>query len=74
MPYSSMCVKYPFLKKMPFLLPVMWVVRWFDAVFNKRDNIKRQHERLNKIDDKTVSTYNKELEFVGLGFDLKKNK
>lgn len=71
MPYSTMQKKYPFLKKAPFLLPLMWLVRWGDAIINKQSNISRQAERLNKISSEYVDSYNKELEMVGLKFDLK---
>lgn len=73
MPYSTMQKKYPFLKKAPFLLPIMWIVRWGDAIINKQSNISRQSERLNKISSEYVDSYNKELEMVGLKFNLKRN-
>ena len=36
LPYSSMTRIYPWLEKLPFLLPVAWVMRWFRALFNGR--------------------------------------
>lgn len=72
MPYSSMKKKYPILRELPMLLPIMWVVRWVDAIINKRSSITRQSERLNKINAQVVDSYNKELEMVGLNFNLKK--
>ena len=33
LPYRSMVIAYPVLKKAPWLLPVYWVVRWFKALF-----------------------------------------
>ena len=72
MPYSDMQQKYPFLKKTPFLLPLMWMVRWADAIINKQDNIFRQAKRLNKMSNEYVDSYNKELEMVGLKFELKR--
>lgn len=74
LPYSSMKIKYPFLTTKPFFLPFMWIVRWFDAIIHKRNNIRRQADRLNKINDTVVNEYNNELEMVGLKFDLKKNR
>lgn len=74
MPYSKMKQKYPFLHRVPFLLPVMWAVRWFDALINKKSNVTRQIERINKIERNTVDTYIKELEMVGLKFDLKRSE
>ena len=71
MPYSAMQKKYPFLKKVPILLPLMWIVRWGDAIINKQSNVSRQAERLNKIKSEYIDSYNKELEMVGLKFELK---
>lgn len=74
MPYSDMKKKYAVLNQAPILLPVMWVVRWIDALAHKQRNISRQSERLNKINAKVVADYNKELEMVGLQFNLSKHK
>lgn len=35
-PYSEMALKYPVLKKAPFLLPIMWIYRALNAVFRKK--------------------------------------
>lgn len=71
LPYSSMCTKYPFLKKLPFLLPVMWFVRIFTAVLFKRDNIKAQNNRVSSITEEGVNSYQQALNFVGLDFNFK---
>lgn len=69
MPYSSMKKKYSVLNRFPFLLPIMWPVRWVSAIFQHRGNVVRQYERLNSINIQTVTDYNKELEEVGLRFE-----
>lgn len=33
LPYSSMTISYPILKKIPVLLPFCWVHRWIKAIF-----------------------------------------
>lgn len=33
LPYKSMVVAFPYLKKAPYLLPFCWVVRWIKAIF-----------------------------------------
>ncbi|MBQ6830834.1 MAG: nucleotidyltransferase family protein [Clostridia bacterium] len=73
LPYADMQHKYPFLRRVPILLPVMWVVRWLDALLCKRNNISRQMERLNKIEENTVDDYTRELAMVGLQFALDKD-
>lgn len=73
LPMEEMKKKFPILKKLPFLLPIMWVIRWLNAIFNKRKSITAEKNKLNYIDDQIVDGYNKELEKVGLKFNLKKN-
>lgn len=36
-PYKSMSARYPVLKKVPFLLPLFWLIRIISAVFGKED-------------------------------------
>lgn len=36
-PYKFMCGQFPILKKLPFLLPVMWVVRTVKKLFGERE-------------------------------------
>ena len=62
--------KYPVLKRVPVLLPVMWVVRWFTAIFHKRENISEQSKRLRAINRETVTKYQAELNFVGLDYNF----
>ena len=69
--FDSMCVKYPFLRKLPFLLPVMWVVRIFSALLFKRNNIKKQSQKLSSITEEGINSYQQSLDFVGLDFNFK---
>ena len=71
LPYKYMCDKYPVLIKAPFLLPVMWLVRIADVIFNKRDKIARQRKELDYITEDKIAEYKKELNFVGLDFNFK---
>lgn len=73
LPMEEMKKKFPILDKLPILLPVLWVIRWINAVFNKRDSIAEATNKLNYMDDQIVDGYNRELEKVGLKFNLKKN-
>ncbi len=36
-PYKSMSARYPVLKKVPFLLPLFWLIRIISAAFGKED-------------------------------------
>ena len=69
LPYDLMCLKYPVLKKHPYLLPVMWCVRWIKAIFYKQDKIAVNFEELSSLDVKDIKEYKQALEYVGLKFN-----
>lgn len=66
---SSMKMIYPVLKKAPALLPVMYVARWFSALFNPK-KIKKSVNNLKNYDDESVQKYREELNFVGLDYNF----
>ena len=68
LPYSNMYQKYPFLKKLPFLLPVMWVFRLFVTLLNP-SKIKRQAKKANTVSLQDVNKYRDELSGIGLNFE-----
>lgn len=66
LPYKEMCVTYHCLKKLPFLLPFCWVIRWF-GLLNKtrRGRVKTEIKTMQRIDE---TTKNKQIElFKSLG-------
>lgn len=69
--FSGMKTLYPILKKLPFLLPFCWVIRWFKALFTKSKNIKRELTNLKKYDAGAIAEYEEELNFVGLDYNFK---
>lgn len=71
LPYKSMCQKYPILKKVSILLPVMWVVRLFDVLLFRRENIKKSNNDLKIMSAKKIENYQQALNFVGLDFNFK---
>ena len=38
-PLNKMLYTFPFLKKVPWLLPFCWIARWFYAIFTKPKNV-----------------------------------
>lgn len=70
LPLSSMKNVYPVLKKAPVLLPVMWVARWFKTVFVTPKHIVSEIKRIKSSTNAVAQQYSKELEYVGLSFDL----
>ncbi|MCQ2440697.1 MAG: nucleotidyltransferase family protein [Clostridia bacterium] len=73
--YDGMSEKYSFLKKYPYLMYIMWVVRWFDLLIFNRSRIKRTinhtKEEFGMMTDENIQNYQKSLNFVGLDFDFK---
>lgn len=66
--------QYPILRKLPFLLPFMWIYRLLNIVLFKRSKIHGGQKRLNQMRDDAASAYYQELSFVGLQYDLKEQK
>ncbi len=62
--------KYKFLIKHPYLLPVAWVMRWFNVLFNKRSAFARVIKDFNVIDSDATVKFEEELHRVGLNFNL----
>ncbi len=67
---KNMRLKYGFLEKMPFLLPVAWVIRLFKVLFFKGKRAKKFYKDMNNISSENVSEYKQVLEYVGLNFDF----
>lgn len=65
-PYDKMCIKYPILKKHSFLLPIMWLVRIFSAIFKKNHNYD-----FNGITSEQIFKRQQSLKYVGLDFNFK---
>lgn len=72
LPMEDMKRKYPILEKLPFLLPLMWIVRWINALFNSKKTIEAERTKLSQMDEQIVDDYNADLAKVGLKFNLKK--
>lgn len=70
LPYWRMCIKYPILNKLPFLLPVMWVARWIGALLFRTKKVKKQAEQMRKMTVEEIIEYQDNLNFVGLEFEL----
>lgn len=70
LPYQTMKEKYQILKKVPYILPVMWIVRCFDVLFRSNKDIKRYVRKMKKINSKQVQKNKQALRVVGLDFNL----
>ena len=71
LPYTNMCIKYPILKKIPALLPIMWIVRWVQIAFGgKKHLIARTNANIKALTADNIETFQQSLHFVGLDFDF----
>lgn len=63
--YDSMKIRYPILKKTPFLLPLFWGLRLFESVFSFR-RLSAETKSVSSIGAKTAHVQAKFFENVGL--------
>ncbi len=68
--YKVMTYRNPILKKCPLLLPFMWVWRWFELAFFKRDRVKRKNEKLQQITVEKINSFEDSLKYVGLEYNF----
>lgn len=68
---SALKIPYPVLKEKPFLLPFIWIRRWFEVLFFKSKKITRRINELENSTDKNIDKYQEALNFVGLDFNFK---
>ena len=62
--------KYPVLKSKVWLLPFMWIYRWYDLIFIKRKSVKNYKKNIRDICTGNSSEYENRLRTVGLDFSL----
>lgn len=63
-------IRYPILHKHPWLLPVMWIVRIFDAMINRHDGIRNKIKEVSVINKTDVQTQKQLFEKIGLDFNF----
>lgn len=67
-PLGYMTYTYEVLRRHPYLLPLMWVVRWFHILLRSPGKIRRKLPILKSVDDAGIRAYQQALELVGLDF------
>lgn len=70
LPYSRMCEIYPVLKKLPILLPFMWIWRGIKTVLFKKGTVQRQLNDIKSVSSENIAEYENELKAVGLDYDF----
>ena len=74
LPYDSMCIKYPCLKKCSVLLPIMWVVRWLGILLKKPSRLRDKSKQFALVEKNTLDTYEVQMQAVGLGFHFEEKE
>ena len=65
-PYKNMVQRYPVLKKIPILLPFLWIWRLLSYAFTKDERIRQKRERLKNENRKSTDTLQQIFEKSGL--------
>lgn len=68
LPYEIMEQKYPILRTVPVLLPVMWVVRWLEALLSKPKVISKHCKQVKLLTQDELNLWEQQLNEVGLAF------
>lgn len=64
----SLTYRYTVLRKAPWLLPVIWVVRWFDVLLFRPKKIRKRMKVAGTVNDDSIQAYKQSLNKVGLDF------
>lgn len=67
-PAENLKLRYPFLRKHAYLVPLFYPVRIVDTLVNRTKNVKRHISDLNYSTADRVETYEQSLEYVGLRY------
>lgn len=60
--------RYPVLTKHPWLLPLIWPVRWLVILFKRPGNIKKKMDVWQDMDPEKIRSHEKALRAVGLEY------
>lgn len=64
--YSAMCDVYPILIKYPVLLPLYWVIRAFEFIFDRKKRDSAQNKLNQFFDNQKLDRFENEMETIGL--------
>ena len=67
-PKTALQTKYPVLRRQPWLLPVVWVVRWVDALLFRRKHIAQRNMDMQRTNAESVEQFEQGLQYVGLAY------
>lgn len=64
--FKHMSLRYPVLEKLPFLLPLFWVIRAVTYTFSKNELVKTKREQMKNYDKESVEKMKEIFEKSGL--------
>ena len=67
-PAGTLKYRYGILERLPVLLPVFWVIRWFDMLLFRRDHIRLRAGQVSRVTPEKVQSYRQSLHYVGLDY------
>lgn len=67
-PASAITAVYPILKKSPWLLPLIWPLRWIQVLLFRRKNLKIKSRELQIASADRIQSHQEALNYVGLDF------
>ncbi len=70
-PVANLSVKYPVLKKAKAVLPVVWVIRWFDVLFVQKGKFGQTSKKMQLLSEENLTDFEKSLQFVGIEYHFK---
>lgn len=68
---NVLSIKYKYLEKYKFLLPLAWISRFFNLIINKPSNIKLHTQAIRLANTTSVDDFEMKLRAVGLEFNFK---
>ncbi len=68
LPYANMCLLFPVLKKVPVLLPVLWIWRIIYTAINRKGAMTRHYNAIKSLSKENISQYEQQLKAVGLEY------
>lgn len=68
---DDMTRRHPILEKAPWLLPVMWPVRWLDILLFKREKLGNEYREYLSTNAEKVDAKQRAMNYVGLDFHFK---
>ena len=67
-PKRTLLTKYPVLRRHPWMLPAIWVVRWADTLLFHRRKIQQRNADIQRTNAENIRQFEQALQYVGLEY------